>query len=224
MMDTSMILDHWPWCIYFCIHDVYIYDPWSWCMFMMHVCMMHIYTILDPDHDWYIYDSWSLTLMHIFLYPYNIWSLIMMHVCMIFVCMMHISIIPDPDYDGYIYDSWSLTLMQIFLYPRCIHIWSLIMMHVCMMRVWTMRIPMILDPVICIYDAGLFRYGRTDERTDGQADSRSWIIIFRHKPYVLYLMAPTLKLSALITWPSLDQVTTEPSEIWNVTKETENVL
>ena len=26
-------------------------------------------------------------------------------------------------------------------------------------------------------------------------------------------MVPTLKLSALITWPSLDQVTTEPSEI-----------
>ena len=38
-----------------------------------------------------------------------------------------------------------------------------------------MRISMILDPVVCIYDAGLFRYGRTNERTDEQGDSRSWI-------------------------------------------------
>ena len=37
-------------------------------------------------------------------------------------------------------------------------------------------------------------------------------------------MGPTLKLSALITWPSLDQVTTEPSEIENVFKEKENVF
>ena len=179
MMDTSMILDHWPWWIYFCIQDVYIYDPWSWCMCMMHVCMMHVYDACVYDacvHDAYIYYSWPwLWLIHLWFLildpdayifvSIHIWSLIMMHVCMIFVCMMHISIIPDPDYDGYIYDSWSLTLMQIFLYPRCIHIWSFIMMHVCMMRVWTMRIPMILDPDICIYDAGLFRYGRTDQRT-----------------------------------------------------------
>ena len=141
--------------------------------------------ILDPDYDGYIYDSWFLILDPDAYISYprfiHIWSMIMMHVhdacvyvCMMRVCMMHISIIPDPDYDGYIYDSWSLTLMQIFLYPRCIHIWSLIMMHVCMMRVWTMRIPMILDPDICIYDAGLFRYGRTDGRTNEQGDSRSW--------------------------------------------------
>ena len=72
---------------------------------MIHVFMMHMSTILDPDacvHDarMYvacIYDPRSLTLMH--------------------VCMMHISMILDPDacvYDArlcvaFIYDPRSLT-------------------------------------------------------------------------------------------------------------------
>ena len=38
-----------------------------------------------------------------------------------------------------------------------------------------MLISMILDPEACISDAGFFRVGRTDERTNEQADSRSWI-------------------------------------------------
>ena len=33
---------------------------------------------------------------------------------------------------------------------------------------------MILDPVACIPDAGFFPDGRTNQPTDGQADSRSW--------------------------------------------------
>ena len=79
-------------------------------------------------------------------------------------------------------------------YEWCIYPWSLTLVHVCMMQVWMMHIStildpgammqvwmmhisVILDPSACIHDAGLFRYGRTDERTDGQADSRSWMSI-----------------------------------------------
>ena len=34
----------------------------------------------------------------------------------------------------------------------------------------------ILYPDTCIPDAGFFPDGRTDQRTNGQADSRSWIV------------------------------------------------
>ena len=34
---------------------------------------------------------------------------------------------------------------------------------------------MILDPEACISDAGFFSVGPTDERTDGQGNSRSWM-------------------------------------------------
>ena len=52
----------------------------------MHVCMMHISIILDPDicmYDAYIYDPQSLTMMH--------------------VCMMHISMILDLDLEACMY-------------------------------------------------------------------------------------------------------------------------
>ena len=110
------------------------------------------------------------SLMHLFI----------MHVSMMHVFMMHMSRILDPDacvhdarmYVACIYDPRSLTLM-----------------HICMMH-----IPMILDPDACMYDAGMndafihdlspyacipdagfFPDGRTDGRTNGQADSRSRI-------------------------------------------------
>ena len=34
----------------------------------------------------------------------------------------------------------------------------------------------------CVHDAGFFPDGRTDERTDGQADSRSWIVKIYNGP------------------------------------------
>ena len=40
-----------------------------------------------------------------------------------------------------------------------------------------MLISMILDPEACISDAGFFSVGRTNQRTDGQADSRSWMAV-----------------------------------------------
>ena len=39
-----------------------------------------------------------------------------------------------------------------------------------------MHISMIFDPDACICDAGFFRVGPTNERTDEQADSRSWMM------------------------------------------------
>ena len=77
-----------PWCVYpdICEYDAYTHDPWSaildldaytydarmydayicdpWSLTLMHVCMMHVSTILDPDscvYDAFIYDPWSLT-------------------------------------------------------------------------------------------------------------------------------------------------------------------
>ena len=38
-----------------------------------------------------------------------------------------------------------------------------------------MLISMIQDLDACTFDAGFFRVGRTNERTDEQGDSRSWI-------------------------------------------------
>ena len=72
--------------------------------------------------------------------------------------------------DAYIHDPWPWCM-----YVWCIYLWSLILMHVCMMQVWMMHVSMIFDPDTCICDAGFFRVGRTDGRTDEQADSRSWI-------------------------------------------------
>ena len=36
---------------------------------------------------------------------------------------------------------------------------------------------MILDPDACIYDAVLFGNGRTNQRTNGHGNSRSWIVV-----------------------------------------------
>ena len=144
-------------------------------LYMMHVCMMHVCMIhvhlmhismtLDLDagvYDAYIFDHWP-------------WCTGMMHVCMT-VWFMYL---------------WSLTLIlmdiSMIFYPwpwciyACIHdayiyIWSLSLMHVCMLQVWIKHTSMILDPGACIYDAGLFRYQRTNGPTDEQGDSRSWII------------------------------------------------
>ena len=64
---------------------------------MMHICMMHLSMILDPDtcmYDAHIYDPPSLTLMHV----------CMMHISMILVpdpeCMMHVTMHLFP---GFVY-------------------------------------------------------------------------------------------------------------------------
>ena len=85
------------------------------------------------------------------------------------------------------HESWCL-------YPWCMYSWCiclgfLILMHVCMMHVCMLHVSMILDPwpwcmyVWCIYRWSLTLmhvstmrdFFRTNERTDGQGDSRSWI-------------------------------------------------
>ena len=45
---------------------------------------------------------------------------------------------------------------------------------------------MIFDPDACTPDAGFFRVGRTDERTNEQADSRSWIDTEIQVPIIKY--------------------------------------
>ena len=111
MMHISMVLDLDPEacvydaCVYdvanfvdACICDAYIYYPMMHIYILihvttMHICMMHLSMILEPDaciYDAFIYVPRSLTMMH--------------------VCMMHISMILDLDpeacaYGACVYDA-----------------------------------------------------------------------------------------------------------------------
>ena len=92
--------------------------------------------------------------------------LLILHVCkmhlrMMLILVMQISLIFDPDacfHDACIHDPWYL-----ILYVWYIYMWS-----------------SILDPDTCIHDAYICDaaeiLSRTDQRTDGQGDSRSWIV------------------------------------------------
>jgi len=72
---------------------------------MMHICMMHLSMMLDPDacmNDTYIYVPRSSTLMHVCMMHI---FLILIRVAMLHICMMHLSMILDPDtclYDAFI--------------------------------------------------------------------------------------------------------------------------
>ena len=127
--------------------------------------------ILDPDtcmYDAYIYpDTRDYDALHI--------------------CMMHLSMILNPNtcmYDAYIYVPRSLTLKQACVYDAYfMHVWSIYDDY------WSSFLydAHIYDPWFmhvwctngsCIYDVYMMRYflgtdGRTNERTDGQGDSRS---------------------------------------------------
>ena len=155
-------------------------------VWMIQILMMHMSMI----HPW----SWCNYVWCIYL-----WSLSLMYIGMMPIRTMHIPVILDPEYDGYIYDldpwpgciyacihdayiydprSWCMHVWCIYVYNPwswCIYIWPSILMHACVMQVWMMLISMILDPEACISDAGFFSVGRTNQRTDGQADSRSWM-------------------------------------------------
>ena len=86
-----------------------------------------------------------------YMYP---WSLILIHAYM-YDAFIHVACF----YDACIHDAY---IRDAYIYvPR-----SLTLMHVCMMSLYD-----IYDS--WIYDAMFFGNGRTDERTDGQGDSRS---------------------------------------------------
>ena len=114
--------------------------------------------ILNPDtcmyelYDAYIYVPRSLTLKQACVYDaytYDPWS-----------CYMYVWCIYDDNWSSYMYDAYICV-------PRC-----LTLMLVCMMH-----ISMILDS--CMYDARMVHasimqtFLVTDQRTDGQGDSRS---------------------------------------------------
>ena len=103
--------------------------------------------------------------------------------CMMHVCMMHISMILDP-WSWYMH-VWCIYLCSSLLdYTACVydaHIYdprSLTLIYVCMMH-----ISMILDPwswcmCVCMVHVSMMRYfSVTDQRTNGQGDSRSRIYI-----------------------------------------------
>ena len=127
----------WSWSMHVCI----ILDPdvcmhvrcicswswymWPWCtylsLFLIHACMMHLSTFLDP-RLWCMY-VWCIHLL----------SLILTHLCMMHVFMMR--------------QICHLTLIHIYtwcMYARCIYICSLIMMHMCMMHT-----SVIFNPWLC---------------------------------------------------------------------------
>ena len=75
------------------------------------------------------------------------------------------------NYDECVCDAYIYDLLPWLWW---IYLWFLIHDPDAYMHVSTMQISMILDPDACIYDAAnLFR---TNERTDEQGDSRSWIV------------------------------------------------
>ena len=142
------------------------------------------------------------------------------HKCM--QIMMHISIILDLDtcvydvhtcvYDVHIWCAYSVWYTYLWS-------WSLILVHACMMHV-----SKVIDPDTCVYHAGMYDefwssilgpYAWmykcmylwcgwnffTDERTDGQGDSRSWI---SRACIQKYLFTDTLMLA----WPGRGYVRT----------------
>ena len=61
-----------------------------------------------------------------------------------------------------------------------------------------MLISMILDPEACISDAGFFSVGPTDQRTDGQGDSRSWMMHVCMMHVCMMHISMTLDLDACV--------------------------
>ena len=147
-------------------------SPWS-----MHLCMMYISIILDPDacmYNAYIYPDTRDYDPHI--------------------CMMHLSMILNPDicmYDAYTYVPRSFTLKHAFVYDVYIydtwswymHIWCIYLFldpwlwRMCVwctyLWFWTWSWSM----HVCLVHVSMMRQilSATDERTNEQGDSRSLI-------------------------------------------------
>ena len=128
MMDISIILGPWPWCIYACIHDAYMY------------------MILDPDacvydedmNDADIHDLWPLC-MYLWCSPFLLRTnepTNIMH-----VCIMHVS---------WYLCVWCIYSWSLILNPQSLNLINNSMMHVCMMHIYMILVP---DPDACMYDA-----------------------------------------------------------------------
>ena len=124
----------------------------------MHVCVMHISTILHP---W----LWCMCVWYIYLWY---WTLTFMY-----VCMMHISMVLDLDPEACMY-VWFLTLMYVcmcdayicswswYTWPWCTYVWCMMhafihdLIHACMMHY---QCSQILDSDTCVYDAYIYSTG-----------------------------------------------------------------
>ena len=176
-MYDAFIHDLWSWymhvwCIYLCssildsdacMSDAHIYDPRS--LTLMHVCMMHLSMILDPDPEACMYVwcmcawcgkfchertnertnkailgegcSWSWYMWPWCTYVWCIypWSLILIHACMMHTMILHPWL-------------WCMCVWCTYLWS-----WILILKHACMYDV-------------CVHDAANFvTNGPTNERT-----------------------------------------------------------
>ena len=130
-------------------------------------------------------------------------------------------------HDACIHDPWSWCMFAWCKYEWCIYPWSLTLMHVYMMH-----ITMNLDPDACVYGAGMndayihdlwpwcmylwcgIFSGPTDQRTDEQGDSRSWMVevfsdrLAERKPLVHYLISDcfwkrSMKRMTMLIWKLL---------------------
>ena len=80
---------------------------------MMHVSMMHVSIILDPDAG--MYDAYPI-LLHV-----TMMIICMMHFSMMHVSMMHVSMVLDPD--TCMYDAYPILIhvTMMHIYVRCIY-------------------------------------------------------------------------------------------------------
>ena len=167
-----------------CIHDACFRDAAIIDIYIKETCIIDVSMILAPDicvydacmHDAYmILSPWPWTLMLVHLMHVYMMHVCMMHVCMILVWCTNV---------WYTYFwSWSLILIHACIYDAyicdvCMNVWSLydaqmydtyisdpdpwsLYMHVSMMHISVMQ----------------HILSQTDQRTNEQGDSRSWMYI-----------------------------------------------
>ena len=100
--NAGFVTDNWahgikrrfmyPWCIYAYMYMIIYLRTltlasiilYIWALNLMHVCMMHISKILDPDTCTYV--PWSLTLMHVCMMHF----VILIHACIYDPWFMHV--------------------------------------------------------------------------------------------------------------------------------------
>ena len=163
MIHECMIHDSRPWC--WCMQEcmmhvsmIYLWCGWNFvtnrrtdkailcmvyvcCMYprsltLMHVWMMHVSMILDPDscvYDTYIYDPWpwcgAALMLHACIYDAYIndpWLWCMCVWCTYVCCMCLWSSILDPDafmYEACIYDHWSSCMCFWCMYDAAEILW-----------------------------------------------------------------------------------------------------
>ena len=170
MQEREMVVSMFAWCMYtwcmytwcvytWCMYDAYSYDlPWPWCMWVWCTC---------PECGW----------MHVYMYDAD------------FFCNR-------PTDKSTMNDACMyLQVCELCMYDACIyHLRPLTLVHVCFMCICMMHAQYIYDPgpwSWCMH-VGMMHVSmmrqilwRTNQRTNGQGNSRSWIESW-WKPHIAF--------------------------------------